>query len=165
MTRTQIEPDALPRPQAHDAERAVLAAMMLSPEAATEGVRLLTPQAFDLQAHANIFRAAATLSAQGIPPDLVTLAEELRRRGELDFCLDTLADLPHYAATTSGLSHHARIVRQTHARRETGRAADRLSEAMRSGPAAVPDALERFRAICRERRSSPYSQRILSSSS
>ena len=148
MTRTQIEPDALPRPQAHDAERAVLAAMMLSPAAATEGVHLLTPQAFDLQAHANIFRALTAMVERNVPPDLITVCAELERRGELDLAggPHTLSQILEYASTSANLVHHARIVRETAARRETGRAADRLSEAMRSGSAAVPDALERFRA-------------------
>lgn len=79
------EHDDFSRPQRHDigAERAVLGAMMLSPEALAECLELLTPGAFLRPAHQIVFAAISGLADAGEPADWLTVKAELERRGEI----------------------------------------------------------------------------------
>lgn len=126
----------------------MLAAMMLDAAACAEGSRILTPEAFDRPAYGNVFRALCAMAERHVPPDLVTVCNELQRRGELDLSggPHAIALLLDSAHTTANLAHHARIVRETAARREAVRALDNASEAVRSGASGLPDALERLQA-------------------
>lgn len=137
----QGEDTALPLPQELDAERAVLAALMLGAE-----MPPLDACDFHQTSHGSIFRAITALRERGAPADMITVAAELRRRGDLEAVggPPMLSHLLEYAATTANTAHHARIVREAAVRRETLRAADDLSQAMREGSRAIPDALARF---------------------
>ena len=141
MTRTQVEPNVIPPPQALDAERSVLAAMLLGADTPA-----LTARDFYRDSHGKLFTAIVALRERGEPADLVTVAHELERRGELEAVGGpfALSQILEYATTTANLATHARIVQETAVRRETGRAADRLADALRSGSAGTQEALERF---------------------
>ena len=71
-------------PQALDAERSVLAAMMLDHEAVGRAVEMLLPEVFYRLAHQKIFQAILALYETNTKADLVTLGEELRKRGDLE---------------------------------------------------------------------------------
>lgn len=64
-----------------EAERSVLAAMMLSAEAIDEAGELLQAEAFSLVPHQRIFEAIRALRARSEPADVLTVAAELRARG------------------------------------------------------------------------------------
>jgi hypothetical protein len=134
-------PTLTPPPQALDAERSVLAAMLLGAETPA-----LTPAAFYRDSHGKVYAAILALRERGVPADLVTLSEELRSRGDLDAVggYPALSLLMEYASTTANTPHHARIVLDAHRRRLTRDAADRLSRAAVAGDVPVDDALGRF---------------------
>ncbi|MDQ1379738.1 MAG: replicative helicase, partial [Actinomycetota bacterium] len=68
-----------------EAEESLLGAMMLSREAITAAVEArLESSDFYKPAHGSIFEAAYGLHSRGEPVDPVTVAEELRRAGQLD---------------------------------------------------------------------------------
>lgn len=100
-------------PQDLDAERAVLGAMLISRDAVDFAAETLPPDAFYRVAHQKVF---AAIVAVGVTRrervDLVTLAEELRRRGDLESVggLVVLAALVESVASTAGLQEHLRIV-------------------------------------------------------
>ena len=73
------------RPQRHDiaTERAVLGAMMLSPESLAECLELVTAAAFLRPAHQIVFAAIAGLADTGEAVDWLTVRAELERRGEI----------------------------------------------------------------------------------
>lgn len=76
-------PDRLP-PQSLDAEQAVLGAAMIS-QAATDTLLADTqPGHFYIQAHERIWEAIEYLREKDLPVDVLTVPEELRRRGQLD---------------------------------------------------------------------------------
>ena len=104
--------EALTPPQALDAERSVLAAMLLDPEAIGRAVESIEPAVFYRTAHQKIYEAIIALYDRNERPDLVTLAEELRKRGELEAVggPPALAQILEYAVTTANLENHIRIV-------------------------------------------------------
>ena len=104
--------EALTPPQALDAERSVLAALLLDAEAIGRAVEALTPEVFYRTAHQKIYEAVIALYERNEKPDLVTLSEELRKRGELEAVggPPALSQILEYASTTANLDHHIRIV-------------------------------------------------------
>ena len=71
-------------PNNADAERSVLSCMMQDREALSLAFELLTAEDFYQPAHREIFDAMHALNAQGMPADLVTVDDELTRRGTLE---------------------------------------------------------------------------------
>jgi replicative DNA helicase len=104
--------DGLVPPQALDAERAVLAAMLLDHEAIGRTVEQIDSSAFYRVAHQKVFDGIVALFNRNERADLVTLAEELRKRGELEAIggPSALANIVEYAATSANLDQHIRIV-------------------------------------------------------
>ena len=79
----QQDPARTP-PNHPESERSVLGAMLRSRQAAQVGVESLGPDDFYDPANREIFAAMCTMAAESRPIDLVTLDEELSRRGRLD---------------------------------------------------------------------------------
>ena len=110
-TGTKLAGDRVP-PQAHDAEVAVLGAMMLDMEAIGAGAELLTPESFYRDSHRKIFRAIMELFSKSEAVDLVTLTQELKRKKELDsvggaaYLSTILGSVP----TAANVRYHAKIV-------------------------------------------------------
>src|SRR5215470_15442930 len=100
-------------PHSLEAERAVLGALLLDPAAISEAVGIpLTPEDFYRDHHARVYKAILALYERSERADVITLKEELSKRGELDQVggQSELARLFDYAVTTTNLEHHARIV-------------------------------------------------------
>ena len=74
---------ALP-PSSVDAERSVLGAVLQDSGAATLAFETLSPEDFYTAEHREIFSAMQTLHIAGNPIDLMTVGNELSRRGTLD---------------------------------------------------------------------------------
>src|SRR5262245_66620126 len=66
------------------AERAVLGAILLERDSLPKAIELLRPVDFYKEGHRKIFDAMIGLFERNEPVDLLTLAEELRRRSDLD---------------------------------------------------------------------------------
>lgn len=73
-------------PQSIEAERAVLGAMLLNPDAIDKAIALLGESAdsFYVEAHANVYSAVLNLYRDGDPVDMVTLTEALVQAGTLE---------------------------------------------------------------------------------
>lgn len=99
-------------PHSNDAEMAVLGAMMLDRDAASEAIRILSAEMFYREAHRVIFEAMLALSERNQPIDIITLNEELRRRDRLADVGGShyLAELNRRTPTSAHIEHHARIV-------------------------------------------------------
>src|SRR5205823_12771850 len=79
-----VAPTAPVPPQNLDAEESVLGAMMLSPGAIGAVSEALSAGDFYRESHARIYRSALALYGKGEPVDVITLVDELERRGEID---------------------------------------------------------------------------------
>jgi len=99
-------------PQAIDVEMSVLGAMLIEKEAIARALDLLTDEAFYKEAHRIIFRGMIALFDRSEPVDLVTLTEELRRRGELEKVGGSyyLTELTNYITSAANIEYHAKIV-------------------------------------------------------
>ena len=75
--------DRLP-PQSLEAEQSVLGAILIDRETIIEIAEFLRPEDFYRQAHATVYRAMLDLFERREPVDIVTVAETLERKGELE---------------------------------------------------------------------------------
>ncbi|MER3451768.1 MAG: replicative DNA helicase [Thermus sp.] len=126
-----MEPAGRIPPHSLEAEQSVLGSILLDSEIldGLEGL-LPTPEAFYHEAHRKIFAAMQAIRARHLPVDLVTLSEELARRGELEAVggLSYLVALQESTPTALYAEHYARIVAEKWALRRLIQAA---GEAMR----------------------------------
>src|SRR6266705_2919833 len=83
--RESLSPIAGPTPpQALDAERSVLAALLLDRDAVGLAIELFDAPSFYRIAHQKIYDAIVALYNRNERADLITLGEELRKRGDLE---------------------------------------------------------------------------------
>jgi replicative DNA helicase len=101
-------------PYSEDAEQAVIAAMLIDPDAILRAAEHLDDTMFYREAHRRIFRAMIALSERGDVVDALTLSEELARRGELEQSggKDYLSLLIDAVPTAANIEYHARIVKE-----------------------------------------------------
>ena len=78
------QPLAVLPPSSLDAERSVLGAVLQDSGAATLAFEMLTPADFYSAEHREIFEAMRQLHIEGNPIDLMTVGNELTKRGTLD---------------------------------------------------------------------------------
>lgn len=106
-------------PRNLDAERALLSAMLADPACIDNVTPILNAADFYFDAHQKLFQAAVDLTAAGMPVDMATVFEQLRRRrcaadvGGPNF----LADLFGVVTTGANAVHHAKIVKDSATRR------------------------------------------------
>ncbi|MCB0790615.1 MAG: replicative DNA helicase [Flavobacteriales bacterium] len=112
-------PGKLP-PQAPELEEAVLGAMMLERNAVNEAIDILRPESFYVDAHNKIFGAIQGLFRSDKPIDILTVTEELRKRGELEIVGGPfyISQLTNKVASSANVEYHARIISQKHILRE-----------------------------------------------
>jgi replicative DNA helicase len=118
-TLTDLLSSKIP-PHNLEAERAVLGAILLENESLPKAIELLSPTDFYKEGHRKIFSTMLTLFDRSEPVDLLTLSEELRRRGGLEEVGGpaALAALVEEAATAAHLLSYAGIVREKAVLRE-----------------------------------------------
>jgi replicative DNA helicase len=99
-------------PQAVDVEMAVLGAMLLEKDAIAKVLAVLDDTAFYKPAHQSIYQAIIALFERSEPVDLITLIDELRRRGELEKIGGEyyLTELTSKVTSAANVEYHAHIV-------------------------------------------------------
>ena len=98
-------------PQAVDVEQAVLGAMLIEREAIPKAIEILPADSFYDPRHEKIYAAMGVLFERGNPVDLITLSEELKRRGDLDDVGSYyLTELTAGVASAANVEYHARII-------------------------------------------------------
>src|SRR5579884_3734217 len=105
--------DRLP-PQSREAERSVLGSMLRDNRKIDDVALVVTVDHFYSDAHQRIYQAISSLHERQIPVDLVTLAEELRKRGEIEDIggYAYLGELFEAAPTAANAEHYAGIVKE-----------------------------------------------------
>lgn len=121
VEKTVTAPDVgkLP-PQARELEEAVLGALMLEKDAYSIVGEILKPESFYDPAHQLVYGAIQGLAMQQKPVDVLTVIEELKRRGELEPAGGALyiAELSEKVASAAHIEYHARIIAQKYLARE-----------------------------------------------
>ena len=107
-------------PQAPELEKAVLAALMMERDAFSQVSELLKPESFYEHRHQLIFSAIADLAMAQKPVDLLTVKDQLEKRGELEEIGGPfyLAQLTSMVASAAHVEYHARIIAQKYLARE-----------------------------------------------
>jgi len=103
-----------PMPSNLDAERCILGAILLDNNALNTAIEALKPDDFFIPQHRSIFNQMIALGEAQHAIDLVTLTEELHRRGELESSggAPYLASLVDGVPRVSNVEHYARIVKE-----------------------------------------------------
>jgi len=103
-----------PMPSNLDAERSILGAILLDNNALNTAIEALKPDDFFIPQHRSIFIEMMALGEAQHAIDLVTLTEELHRRGELESSggAPYLASLVDGVPRVSNVEHYARIVKE-----------------------------------------------------
>ena len=103
-----------PLPNNLDAERSVLGAILLDNHALNPAIEHLRPEDFFLDQHRRVFTQMIALGEGQQAIDLVTLTEELNRKGDLEASggAPYLASLADGMPKVSNIEHYARIVKE-----------------------------------------------------
>lgn len=108
-------------PQARELEEAVLGAIMLEKSAFdTLTDTNLKPECFYVEAHQIIFSAMRDMQQRGVPIDILTVVEELKRKEQLEFVGGAyyISKLTNMVVSTAHIDAHARIILQKFIQRE-----------------------------------------------
>jgi replicative DNA helicase len=100
-------------PHSVEAEQSILGAMILDKEAINTAVEIIKPEDFYKEANGEIYEAILVLFNKNEPVDLITLSEELKRRGTLEHVggVTYLANLSSGVATTANAEYYCKIVK------------------------------------------------------
>src|SRR5271157_4652300 len=111
QNETVFTTDHIP-PQALDVERTVLGSMLIDANAAVNAMEKLTEDCFYATANKQIFVCLREMFEKSIPFDIITLADELRKKDLLEAvgAEPYLAELVNNIATSANIEHHARIL-------------------------------------------------------
>ena len=106
-------------PQALDLEEAVLGAMLIDKKGIDDVIDILHPEAFYKDAHKAIYEAVYTLFQNSEPTDLLTVSNQLRKEGKLEFVGGDfyLIGLTQRVASSAHIEFHARIIIQKYIQR------------------------------------------------
>jgi len=110
--------DRLP-PQNIEAEEAILGGILLDPEALGRVMEILHPDAFYINAHREIYRAALELNAKGLPTDLLSITAWLKDRNRLEKIggQNRLAQLVDRTISAANIDQYATLVMDKYTRR------------------------------------------------
>ncbi len=134
--------DRIP-PHHQDAERSVLGSMLLSHEAVLLAQEMLDPDDFYDPAHREIFDAMCHLANQTRKIDLVTVDEELSRRGRLEGIggLTYLVELSRFVPSAANVAAYVRIVDEKSTLRRLISASGEISQMSYTGELETADIL------------------------
>ena len=130
-------------PNNQDAERSVLGCMMQDREALGLAFEVLVADDFYQPANREVFDAMHTLNTQGMPVDLVTVDEELSRRGTLEGVGGTnyLIELSQFVPSTVNAKAYVQIVDEKSTLRRMIKATGDISQACYAQSEQVSDIL------------------------
>lgn len=99
-------------PHSIDAEKSVLGAAMLNDDALFDIIEVVKANDFYDKNHKEIFQTIAEMSRKNVPVDLVTVADELKKKGVLEMIGGRayLSSLSSVVPTTANAGEYARIV-------------------------------------------------------
>lgn len=99
-------------PHNNEAEQSVIGAVFLEPQALITASEILLPEDFYRVAHRKIFETMLVLNDRGQPVDLVTIAEELKVKNELEDVggISYITELANAVPTAANIVYYANIV-------------------------------------------------------
>ena len=106
-------------PHNDDAERSVLAAILIDPDAIVKVADILAPESFYQPANEAIYQGMQNLYEDRQPIDVVTLTDQLRKMKKLTKVGGTavVAELSNILSTSANVKHYAELVADAHIKR------------------------------------------------
>lgn len=144
MAQVRASAEHIP-PQAVDAEMAVLGAMMLDRDAIAKALEVIDNTCFYMSQNGRIFDCMVSIYDRNESVDLITLTEELRKRGDLETLGGAvyLENLLSSVATSANIEHHAKIVLEKATLRKLIDASTRIISDAYNGQTEVSDLIDR----------------------
>jgi replicative DNA helicase len=101
-------------PQAIELEEAVLGALMLERDAISTVIEILESESFYKDEHKLIYGAIRSLFEKSQPIDILTVTNELRTQGKLEFVGGAyyISELTNRIGSAANVEYHARIIAQ-----------------------------------------------------
>ena len=126
-------------PQNIEAEAGVLGSLLIDPGAIVQVADFLRPDDFYREAHREIYRAVLDLYETSDPADLITLTDELQRRGKLDEVggISYVSSLANQVPTSANVEYYGKIVERTAILRRLISAAGQIAAVAYSEPDAA----------------------------
>ncbi len=149
-------------PQNQDAERAILGAIMLDPDALGIALDEIAAEDFYREEHRLIFRSMCRLFENNQAIDGITVAEDLEKHGELQKAggPNYLADIIEATATAANIAYHCRIVREKAVLRRLIHVSNEIAteayESAAETDAILDHAQDRIYAIAENRQTRTY---------
>jgi len=139
--------DRLP-PQSIEAEQSVLGAILIDRDAIIEVADIVQPEDFYRQAHGRIYGAMLELFEKREPIDVITVAEALERREDLEAIGGRayLSSLSNQTPTAVHAEQYARIVERKSVLRNLIGAAGKIAGIGYEDPAEIQEAVDRAEA-------------------
>lgn len=131
--------------QTIEAEQSVLGAMLIEPEAVVEALDGLSVAMFTREVHRMVWQAVAALHEADVPVDLITVSQELKRRGQLEETggMATLSAMVEACPSTRNVASYIKPVRDRHIERQLLLAGERMASDIRSREFEIDELLER----------------------
>lgn len=132
-------------PQAVDLEEAVLGAMMIDKNGLHEAIELLSSDVFYKDQNRSVFDAISELYNKNQPIDLLTISNELKRVGKLEFAGGDyyLIQLTQKIASSAHIDYHSRILLQKYVQRRCIATSSELIESSYNEDVDVFELLEK----------------------
>jgi replicative DNA helicase len=132
-------------PQSSDAEESILGALLIDGEVMLEIADSLKPGDFYKPANAKVYSAIQRLYEQSQPIDILTVSEELERRGQIEEIggRAALADLCDRTPTAVHSKQYAKIVERKSMLRGLIGAAGRIASIGYEDPSDISEAIDR----------------------
>ncbi len=108
------------QPQATELEEAVLGALMIEKDAYSQVSEILRPESFYDKRHQMIYGAISDLAMNQKPVDILTVKDQLEKRGELEEIGGPfyITQLSSRVTSSAHIEYHARIIAQKYLARE-----------------------------------------------
>ena len=108
------------QPQAPELEEAVLGALMIEKDAYSQVSEILRPESFYEHRHQLIYSAITDLAINQKPVDILTVKDQLAKRGDLEDAGGPfyIAELTSKVASSAHIEYHSRIIAQKYLARQ-----------------------------------------------
>ena len=135
-----------------EAERSVLAAMLLSQDVLNECLSSVKPEDFYLYSHRVIYQAMSTMFDRGMPVDPISMADHLRSEGTLERVggMSYLLELNGNAFALASWRHHLGIMHRHATLRQIIAASARITSLAFDAPEDTKEVVERAESMLLE---------------
>ncbi len=148
MATPSAVPDKL-QPHNVEAEEAILGSLLIDPDAIIRISTFLQPPDFYVERHNWVYQAILDLHEHRQPADLVTLSDDLERRGQLEEIGGAayLTSLVNVTPTSIHVEYYARIVERTAVLRRLINAAGKIAQLAYQDTEDVAEVVDRAEEI------------------